>query len=377
MQDARPNAPTDSDVTAESSRAARKAHAPGALNALLLGTSVAVILGMFGFGIFQASRQRESDVFTPAKPAAESITARSADSEPSGSEELSAANAAPVAEEPPDEAPDTESALVSQEQPAPATAGDAAPALEADAMDEEKYLEHGWKAEASQVLEAFLTSEYTGQRGQWVLEPGRVANILEAIETLESPPWSELSAQDFNHVDLSLNDRRKGMFLMLRKSGGDEDKPTEERSYAFFKRTEDGLKLDLELFLQTTGKSFQTFTAEPRPGTTRVFRVFITEDPGSNPSETDASRGYIIAGLANFDSAIRIPLTRTSPVGRILEAANFRSDDGERQIMRNATVELRWTDQPNDSKLELSRFLCWEFLGLGGKPMDEPVTLQW
>jgi len=247
----------------------------------------------------------------------------------------------------------------------------AEPVVEAPPFNEEEYLESGWKSDASEVLRGFLAAQSLEERSSYVLDTDTVKASMRALQRRGIEPWQGLTPDDFKHIDLSEADRRKGIFLMLRETTADAPGATADRCYAFFKRTEGGLKLDFEVFAQTTGRLFHQFVDRPQPGFAQVFRVFITEDPAPREPETQNHQTYFVAGLSNFSTATRIRVTNVSPVGRILGAANFKSEDGSRRVMRNATVELRWTDQPENSTIELSRFICWEFLGLGGEPLDD------
>ena len=60
-----------------------------------------------------------------------------------------------------------------------------------------------------------------------------------------------------------------------------------------------------------------------------------------------------------------------SEVGRRLTPVNWRGGSGDRHIERTATIELTWQGE-DPPRIEISRFLCWEFLGLGGS-VDAPA----
>ncbi len=55
-----------------------------------------------------------------------------------------------------------------------------------------------------------------------------------------------------------------------------------------------------------------------------------------------------------------------SETGRALSIINWRGVSDKRPEARTATVELKWTGANDDPNLEINRFICWEFLGLGG-----------
>ena len=399
---------------------------PGALNAILLCLSVAVILGIYGYSIFRTTTQDDDLVLAPVRPApVESIEPDAAAPEDPAPEEVDEPEITPTDEladqeipeapaiepiepteedlalvdqatdeptseetevsppvivaiddEMPDEIEDAPPVALVVEDPMPADETPDAPVIEeideeVVVFDEEQFLEEGWKVEASEVLRGFMAATSLEERAAFVMDQDRVSPRLRALERQETAPWQGLSADDFNHIDLSEADRRKGIFLMLREVPGDDLSGDSIRNYAFFKRTDDGLKLDLEVFAQTTGQTFQAFIERPQPGVSRIFRVFIAEDPAPPDASERNYRSYFVAGLSDFSAATRIRTTTESPVGRILAAADFTSEDGARRIMRNATVELRWTDQPENPAIELSKFICWEFLGLGGEPVGE------
>lgn len=231
------------------------------------------------------------------------------------------------------------------------------------AFDEEAFLGGGWKEEATQVLQAFLTATNTEEKIACVLDAERLRNRIERTET----PTLSLGTDDFTHVELSEEDHRQGIFLMMRHADADAASPESHRCYAFFRRTDEGLKLDWEVFSQTRDLAFLRFIETPQPGVSQVFRVFITEDAPPPDSPRKNYRSYFIADLANFNNVIHLRVTNTSPAGRILSKVDFNADDGAKRIMKNATIELRWTDQPENPAIEISRFICWKFLGLGGE----------
>ncbi len=400
---------------------------------MLLLLSIAVISGIYGYHILMATKDGDDLALASPRPAAQmplTETApleepvdetppqeKPADTKPLDSDDssdfpdinVSPPSIAIVSEpiEPNEEIaqvedrPDGELAVVEDDEPPgaiddeiAATNGETMPDADAEnladtangtppdttdeevaAVNEEEFLQNGWKTEATEVLRGFMAATGGEERSLFLLSPDRISRQLRAIQNQSTKPWEGLLADDFKHIDLSEADRRNGIFLMTHETLAEDPDAPPHRSYAFFKRTSDGLKLDLETFIQTTGHTFQRFIETPQPGISRVFRVFITADPSATSPANQNS--FIIAGLSNLTSATRIRVSPQSPVGKILTATNFTSDDGARRIMRNATVELRWTDHPENSMIELSRFICWEFLGLGGQPVDDEFMPQW
>jgi hypothetical protein len=149
------------------------------------------------------------------------------------------------------------------------------------------------------------------------------------------------------------------------------------RVHAFFKRTPQGLKLDWETFAQTKYRTLQSFLVLPEAGVSGVFRVFIIEDvPDKNRLEM-GTRTYRVADPANSSSdTARINVAVDSEIGRTLSIINWRGTRESRPISRTATMELRWTGDPAEPKLEIGRFICWEFLGLGGDSQAPTAAIK-
>jgi hypothetical protein len=144
------------------------------------------------------------------------------------------------------------------------------------------------------------------------------------------------------------------------------------RVHAFFKRTSEGLKLDWEIFAQTKYRTFQNFTELPELGQKAVFRVFIVEDVPDKGKAVAGTRTYRMADPANTSDAARTNVKIDSEPGRALSIINWRGTEDNKPITRTATVELTWVGEEASPQLEISRFICWEFLGLGGQ--ETPAT---
>jgi hypothetical protein len=62
-----------------------------------------------------------------------------------------------------------------------------------------------------------------------------------------------------------------------------------------------------------------------------------------------------------------VEVMEDSDIGRALSVINWRGSADKRPIARTATVELAWNAGPGGPVLAIRRFICWEFLGLGGE----------
>jgi hypothetical protein len=142
---------------------------------------------------------------------------------------------------------------------------------------------------------------------------------------------------------------------------------------AFFKRTPEGLKLDWETFAQSKYRTFRNMIELPDPGQAAVFRVQISEDvPDTGKPLPSTKKTYRVFDPSSPESSARINVNVDSEIGRTLSEINWIGAQN-RPIIRTATVELKWSagDQP---ELQINRFICWEFLHLGGQaaPLAAP-----
>lgn len=281
----------------------------------------------------------------------------------------------------------------------PAAAGDSS-------ARENNYLRIGWKKDAYQVLRGYMAATTAEGKLPHILNGASLATRIDDFYGGGVIDDSDTPAEAFSVYELSEEDRKRGLFMMiydqppqfemkeffrplaplevqygldeadlllstLARVGNFAMEPL--RVHAFFKRTPDGLKLDWEVFAQTKYRTLQSFIELPETGVSGVFRVFIIEDvPNKNRMET-GTRTYRIADPANTSDTARINVNVDSELGRALSVINWRGTKEARPITRTATVELKWTGDPADPQLEISRFICWEFLGLGGQESPPPA----
>ena len=138
------------------------------------------------------------------------------------------------------------------------------------------------------------------------------------------------------------------------------------RVHALFKRTSKGLRLDWEVFAQSKYRIFRNFTELPHIGQPETFRVIIVEDTPEKSHVIAGYNSYRIMDPAYLDDSVRINVSLDSDIGKLLSTIDWRGTDKRSIIPRTATIELVWTDRQGSPALEIKRFICWEFLGLGG-----------
>lgn len=268
------------------------------------------------------------------------------------------------------------------------------------AVKEAQYIRSGWKKEAYQVLRDYMAATSAEEKLPHILNGDSLGQRLEDFYGGGVINDSDTPADAFSIYELSEEDRKRGLFMMiydqppqfdmkeffrplaslevqhgideadlllstLARVGNFAMEPL--RVHAFFKRTPAGLKLDWEVFAQTKYRTLQSFVELPETGQSGVFRVFIVEDVPDKSRLEAGTRTYRVADPANTSDTARVNVKVDSEIGRALSIINWRGTKESHPITRTATLELKWVGDAADPQLEISRFLCWEFIGLGGQ----------
>jgi hypothetical protein len=273
------------------------------------------------------------------------------------------------------------------------------------AAKEANFIRIGWQKEAYQLLRGYMAATTSKEKLPFILKGDALAGRLDDFYGGGVINDSDTPADAFSIYELSEEDRRRGLFMMiydqppqfemkeffrplaplevqygideadmllssLARVGNFAMEPL--RVHAFFKRTAQGLKLDWEIFAQTKYRTFQNFVELPETGQIGVFRILVVEDVPDKGLLEKGARTYRMVDPANTTDTARVNVKVDSETGRALSVINWRGTKETRPITRTATVELKWTGEPSAPELEISRFICWEFLGLGGQ--DSPST---
>jgi hypothetical protein len=273
---------------------------------------------------------------------------------------------------------------------------------------EANYIRVGWQKEAYQLLRDYMAATSSSEKLPFIINGDSMETRLEDFYGGGVINDTDTPADAFSIYELSEEDRRRGLFMMiydqppqfdmkeffrplaslevqygideadmllstLARVGNFAMEPL--RVHAFFKRTPQGLKLDWEIFAQTKYRTLQNFVELPEAGHTGTFRVFIVEDVPDKSHLEAGARTYRIADPANTGDTARVNVKVDSETGRALSIINWRGTKESHPITRTATVELKWSGEASSPELEISRFICWEFLGLGGQdPMATAST---
>jgi hypothetical protein len=276
---------------------------------------------------------------------------------------------------------------------------------EDSAIRESNYIRIGWQADAYAVLGKFIDGKSIPEKLAYVHDAEQLSERMELFYGGVVIHDEDTPADSFSIQELTEEDRRRGIFMLtydqppqfslreffrplapLEVQYGLEDanlllstvarignfSMDPVRVHAFFKRTNVGLKLDWEIFTQTKYRTFQNFVELPDVGHPEIFRVLIVEDVPDKGRGVAGSRSYRMVDPANLDDSVRVNVRIDSEIGKKLSVINWRGMKLGTPITRTATVELEWAGGPDSPILEIKRFICWEFLSLGGKA--EPAT---
>lgn len=160
------------------------------------------------------------------------------------------------------------------------------------------------------------------------------------------------------------------------------------RVMAFFKKVDNKLLLDWDVFTQTKYRTLRHFVTHPSPNGAKEFRVMAREVlPAGESAGSEQERVFRLSDPAHANDYVDVPVAMDSPEGRILSELAWINLPGREAQHRYATVELSWVQEGERNLVNLDRILCWEFLGLGGEegnadpigdsiPADVPVDLD-
>jgi hypothetical protein len=278
--------------------------------------------------------------------------------------------------------------------PSPATAAGGMTVLDAN------YIRIGWQKDATRLLKDFLAADKAGQKLPYIMNSETLAPRVRKFHGDDIIDDSDTPAGAFSVNELSEDDRKRGLFMMtydqppqfdmreffrplaslevqygideadlllstVARAGNFAMEPL--RVHAFFKKTPEGLKLDWEIFSQTKYRTFRSFGELPEPGHSGVFRVLIVEDVPDRGQASAGNRTYRLSDPAHTEDTARVNVRADSPIGRSLSQINWRGVKDATPFSRTATVELEWSKDDKPTRLQIRRFICWEFLGLGGE----------
>ncbi len=257
-----------------------------------------------------------------------------------------------------------------------------------------------WQEEAKQVLGEFLAANTPAGKAAFSIRGSELLPQMNAFYGRGPVDDSDTPLSGFAAADLGDGDHKRGIYRMvfdrppqfemkdffgplaplevqmkvkepdlllssLARAGNFTSEPV--KVDVFFKRGADGLmKIDWDTFVQTKYRTFRSFSELPDPGNSAVFRVFVMEDVPENGRGTLGHKTYKIVDPAYRGDSVRVEVPVDSELGRALSKVNYLGVKDARMITKTATLELEWTHEASP-RLAIKRFLCWEFLGIGGE----------
>jgi hypothetical protein len=241
------------------------------------------------------------------------------------------------------------------------------------------------KQSTNPTLQKYLAATTLDEKLNFVYDAEELRPKIEAFYIQHAINETNTPASAFSMIQLPEIDSKKGFILLAYNQPAavppnepgqppSTSAPTAEhvKILAFLKETEAGVKLDWEVFAQTRYRTFSNFIKTPASGKSEVFRVLITretEEEVSTAAKPDLS--FLISDPIHSSDSVKIDPDPNSQAGQALSRLVLESTKQAGLAQRTATIELTWTGDPKNPKLEIKRFICWEFLGLGGKEIAE------
>lgn len=238
------------------------------------------------------------------------------------------------------------------------------------------------KPTANPTLIKYFAAPTLDEKLNFVFNADELRPKMEAFYKDHSIIETDILANNFSLVKLPEMDSKKGFILLAydqptaaapKNPAPPKSNPNTPRTkiLAFLKETESGVKLDWEVFAQTKYRTFEQFLKTPVIGKSEVFRVIVTHTPVKSATEPKPHVSYTFTDPAYLTDNIEISPDTKSQAGQALARLDVESTKQPGELNRTATIELTWTGDPKKPQLEIKRFICWEFLGLGGKEIAE------
>jgi hypothetical protein len=263
-------------------------------------------------------------------------------------------------------------------------------------MLDEEFIHSGWKEVAKVTLEKFISAKTPSEKAKYVIGGEQTLRRLLQIYGPNIMDESEFPADAFLPGDLSEENNNRNIFMMAydrpgqfvmskffrplvsieMQHGLEELNPLIEAStkvsnfamepikiHAYFKSTDQGMLLDWDVYLQTRYRTLQSFIERKTEARSGIFRVIIVEDLPLPEQEKQNVRVYRVGDPANIGDSYRIAVPIGSKVENSLKKINWQGTESIDPKLATATIELA---SSADETISISRFICWEYEGLGG-----------
>jgi hypothetical protein len=150
-----------------------------------------------------------------------------------------------------------------------------------------------------------------------------------------------------------------------------EKKP--RRALALFKRKDDQMLLEWDLFVQTWDRSLAAFRDGELGNGPMRLRVLVASDiPVFENGETLESAVFRMQDPLHTEDVIRVQTQCFSHEERRLLEFDRTSPGISARLGKARTATLDLVRDPETGRIDIARFVCWEFLGLGG--VEQPAA---
>jgi hypothetical protein len=239
------------------------------------------------------------------------------------------------------------------------------------------------------VLEKYLAAASLEEKLPFVYNAEQLRPKMEAFYREGIINEADTPANSFKLIPLPEKDSKKGYVLLacnlpapaalnqlVQQENDDKTKVPATgddriKILAFLKETDQGMKLDWEVFTQTKYRTLRQFIQTPKFGSSQAFRLIVTNVPPTPDAEPDAPVRFRFFDPVHISDVVEIAPDPTLQAGQALTRLTMESAKLTTPAQRTATVELIWAGHQSDPKILIKRFICWEFLGLGGKEIAE------
>lgn len=139
---------------------------------------------------------------------------------------------------------------------------------------------------------------------------------------------------------------------------------------AYLKLVEGKLLLDYDIYLQTRHRTLQRFAESAPPGSQETFRVIVEEDVPLPHDLTSSHRIYRVTDPIHTADSYRVFSADDRSFAKNLAELHWHRVPSTTIQHRAATITLT---KREDQRIELTDFLCWQFLGLETSSSPQPT----
>jgi transposase-like protein len=274
------------------------------------------------------------------------------------------------------------------------------PVDDPDYIKKQYYLK-GWQTEAEATLLAFLMAKTPEEKARYVIGGMATLERLRNLHGEKIMRESLTSTETFYGINVKGESEKTNIFLMThhrpeqfcmskffrplisseKLHGVEEIDPlTESLSninhftmprytiQAYFKKTDQGMLLDWDVYAQTRFQSLKKFMEQTSAGDAREFRVLLYHEAISSENRNNKDYFYYrVCDPAHIEDNFLISQKRDSPELAELSKLHVVGSVSQLTKIETATVIL---EHDGNGGTFIKKFICWEFAGLGGVPKN-------